>query len=175
LLIQWPKLRQRTHRYLQIVDSADNRVVTVIEILSPSNKTTGADGENYRAKRLQYLAGRVNLVEIDLLRAGERAPLGEPPPPASDYYVLVSRAEMFPEAELWPFSVRDALPRVPVPLDTQAREATLDLRACIDRVYDEGRYHHSIDYTRPLTPPLTEPDAAWARELLANRARPVVS
>jgi hypothetical protein len=138
-------------------------------VLSPSNKVPGDDGQAYRFKRGQYLAGRVNLVEIDLLRAGERPPLGDPPPAPSDYYILVSRASEFPQAGFWPLSVRDVLPTIPVPLDPEEADVPLDLRPCADRAYDEGRYGSQINYTQAPNPPLREPDALWARQLLAAR------
>ena len=36
----------------------------------------------------------------------------------------------------------------------------------MDRVYQEDRYAEQLDYTRPPDPPLREPDASWARDLL---------
>src|SRR6476619_3458534 len=62
--------RRRSRRYLRISEPRSNRVVTVIELLSPSNKATGTDREAYLAKREEYLATGTNLVEIDLLRGG---------------------------------------------------------------------------------------------------------
>lgn len=49
-----------------------SRVVTVIEILSPSNKTSGSQGRQlYLAKQKEILASPTHLMEIDLLRTGE--------------------------------------------------------------------------------------------------------
>jgi hypothetical protein len=157
------------NRYLRIVDRHQRRVVTVIELLSPSNKTAGANGEAYRFKRSEYLAGGVNLVEIDLLREGERPPLGDPPTALSDYYILACQASDPDRAGVWTFSVRDAIPPVPVPLDPGVPIVWMDLRACTDRAYDEGRYGSELDYALPPVPPLRDPDAAWAKELLAAR------
>ena len=163
---------ERKQRYLRIVDGVERRIVTVVEVLSPSNKTTGAKGDAYRFKREEYLASGINLVEIDLLRSGIRPPLGDPAPPVSDYYLLVSRAAERPKLGIWPISVRDPLPPVPVPLDAGEPEPPLDVRASVDRVYEEGRYGEQLDYTKPPTPALREPDASWARDLLASRLSP---
>jgi hypothetical protein len=157
---------ERKQRYLRVVDSLERRIVTVLELLSPSNKTANESGEAYRYKRSEYIGSGVNLVEIDLLRSGFRPPLGDPAPPVSDYYVLVSRASERPRVGIWPISVRDPLPQVPLPLDPGEPEVMLDLRAALDRVYDEGRYGQQLVYAQPPTPPLREPDATWARELL---------
>jgi hypothetical protein len=153
-------------RYLRVTDRRRRQVVTVIELLSPANKTTAGYGVIYRQKRLDYLAGGVNLVEIDLLRAGTRPPVQDPAPAPSDYYVLVCPAESFPQAGYWPLSVRDALPVVPVPLAPGEAPTPLPLRESLDRVYEAGRYGRELDYSQPPTPRLREPDAAWARQLL---------
>ena len=61
----------RTQRHLEIIDPTNgHRVVTAIEVLSPANKTTESGRRLYRNKQRSYIQGRVNLVEIDLIRAG---------------------------------------------------------------------------------------------------------
>lgn len=162
----------RKQRYVKIVDSEERRAVAVIEILSPSNKTGGEAGQMYRLKREEYIASGISLVEIDLLRAGQRPPLGDPAPPISDYYVLVHRGWERSRFGIWPVSVREALPLVPIPLDPDVAEPIIDLRAAIDHVYDVGRYAEQLDYSKPPKPALREPDATWARELLASRIAP---
>jgi len=169
VIILLPLVRHQGSRFIQIVDRRYRRLVTAVEILSPSNKVSGEDGDAFRHKRGEYLGGRVNLVEVDLLRSGQRPLLGDPPPAPSDYYIMVSRAVEFPQAGFWPLSVRDRLPTIPVPLDSEEPDVPLDLRACLDRVYDEGRYETELDYSQPPTPLLDEPDATWARELLDAR------
>ena len=60
-------LSEVPHRWIEIrTDLGD--LVTVIEVLSPANKF--AHREAYRLKRQDYVAARVNVVEIDLLREG---------------------------------------------------------------------------------------------------------
>jgi hypothetical protein len=46
------------------------RVLAVVEVLSPGNKS-GSYVSAYRAKRRTLLAGTIHFMEIDLLRAGE--------------------------------------------------------------------------------------------------------
>jgi hypothetical protein len=165
-----PAVRREGSRYLKIIDSRDRRVVTVVEVLSPTNKLKGKDRDAYLAKRNEYLASEINLVEIDLLRSWERMPMGDSPAAPADYLVLVSRASEFPRAGLWSISVRDPLPEIPIPLTPQEPDVSLPLRTCFDRAFEEGRYYTEIDYAKPPIPPLTEPNASWARELLAHRA-----
>jgi hypothetical protein len=169
-VVTLPVVRRQGNRFIKIIDRQSRRVVTVIELLSPANKNPGEDREAYVAKRNEYLATGTNLVEVDLLRTGERLPLGEPAPPPADYYILVCRANEFPKAGVWPLSVRDPLPAIPVPLNPQDQPVLLPLKPCLDRAYDEAPYSREVNYAEPPDPPLPEPDATWARELLARRA-----
>ena len=158
-----PGVREKGSPYLKIVDREHRRLVTVVEMLSPANKQPGKDREAYLLKRGEYLANGVNLVELDLLRRGERAPFGDHPPPRADYYVLVCRASEMPQAGVWPLSVRDLLPTVPVPLHPPDADVELALKPCLDRVYDEAAYRRELNYSQPPQVALTEPDATWAR------------
>ena len=168
-----PVLHRTGNRYVTISDAATKKVVTAIEILSPSNKKPGDDRDAYLNKRDDYFAANVNLVEIDLLRAGLRPPLGEHTPSPFAYYLLVSRHSRFPTVGFWPIGVRDPLPEIPVPLKAGDDDCPLDLRACLDRGYEEGRWDGKANYSQPPDPPLSEPDATWARELLAKRTMPI--
>jgi hypothetical protein len=172
MVVILPAIRRQGPRYVRIVDRQRRRVVTIIELLSPSNKDEGPDRDAYLAKRNEYLATGTNLVEIDLLRAGERLPLGRSAPSVTGYYILNSPAVHFPQAGLWQFGVRDAIPVIQVPLDPADNPVPLDLKPCLNQVYDEGRYASEIDYSVPPVPPLTEPDATWARDLLARTIPP---
>src|SRR5207248_9608925 len=111
-----PAVRREGNKYLKIKEARSDRLITVIEFLSPANKTPGADRDAFLAKRNEYLATKTNIVEIDLHRTGRRMPMGEPAPPTADYYVFVCRAADFPKTGIWPFSVRHPLPEIPIPL-----------------------------------------------------------
>jgi len=161
-----PARLRRGARFMRIIDRDSRRVVTILELLSPANKST--DQEAYLTKRRGVIATRTNLVEIDLLRSGHR-PV---PRSASDYRILVSRADAFPRADVWGFSVRDRIPLIPVPLDSEVPAVPLDLKPCLDRAYDEGNFARDVDYAAPPTPRLDAADAAWAAALLARRITP---
>jgi hypothetical protein len=164
-----PSLTEKGIPYLKIVDRANRRLVTVLELLSPANKAPGKDRDAYLMKQCEYLATDVNVVEMDLLRKGDRLPWVAPSVAASAYCIMVSRASERPRAHVWPFSVRDPLPAIAVPLTARDGDIALELGACMTQVYDAAGYERELDYTQPPNPPLDEPDAAWARQLLANR------
>jgi len=153
-----------------LIETLDGRnVLTALELLSPSNKKIGPDRSAYLNKRNEYLAAGTNLVEVDLLRSGLRLPVGNPAPPVADYYILVSAAERRPMTSVWAFSVRQSIPNFAVPLLPQIGSVVLELRSCLDRVYDEGRYGQAVDYTAPPAFAMKDSDAAWATELLSKR------
>jgi hypothetical protein len=140
-------------------------LVTVIEMLSPTNKIRGSRGRaSFMDKRCEVLASDVHWVEIDLLRAGD--PSVTPPPIRSDYRVLVSRAGDRRNSKYWPFDVRQPLPPLIVPLRKPDSDITLDLGAVLAAVYHHGAYDRSIDYREGPDPPLSAEDAAWADQLL---------
>jgi len=144
------------------VHAADgHRLVTVIEILSPVNKRPGHRAhDDYLRKRRHLLRSSAHLLEIDLLRGGERPPLARPVPRAP-YYVMLSRAERRPNVDVWPIQLAEGLPAVPVPLLAPDPDASLDLGAAVRLVYERGAYATRIDYTRPPPPPLDPGDAPW--------------
>ncbi len=164
--------RRRGNRFLKIMEARSDRVVTVVELLSPSNKSPGEDRDAYLAKRNEYLATGTNLVEIDLLRTGGRMPMGKPAPPDADYYVLISRGAEYPRAAIWPVALRDQLPEIPVPLRPEDGCALLALQPCFDWAYESGPYDNEIDYASPPAIPLEKSTASWAEAILAKMKGP---
>ncbi len=160
--------------FIEIIDlSQGGQVVTVIEVLSPANKTAGDDHELYRRKQKDVLSSQANLVEVDLLRAGVHTvfvPIG-----ALDviglwhYLVAVSRAARRDQASVYPISLRGRLPRIAIPLAEPDPDAVLDLQAAFERSYENGAYADVIDYRRPPKTPLDPDDAAWAEGLLKEK------
>ena len=163
-----PDLLDERHAYLEILDRDGRQVLTVIELLSPTNKYAGVHRDAYLRKRRDLLSAGVNVVEIDLLRGGPRLPLDGLP--VCSYYVLVARAARRPKADVWPVRLREPLPTVPIPLAPGDREARADLQAVLHRVYDDAGYAYGV-YRRPPVPRLPPDDAAWA-EALTRPAAP---
>ena len=162
---------QRRESYLVIRLQETMEVVTVLETLSPSNKRPGGDGRReYLQKRETLLQSQAHLIELDLLRGGQRLPTATPLPPG-DYYALVSRRPRGPRAAVYAWTLRDRLPTIPVPLKEGDADVPLDLQAAFATVYDRARYDLSVRYAAELQPPLSADDALWVRELLAAAER----
>ena len=139
----------------------DRRLVTTIEILSPSNKRLGTTGwTRYQRKRQAHLEGFANLVEIDLLRGGHRMPM-EDDWPESPYYLLVSRRQEAPCCNVWPANFTVPLPAISVPLAPPDADVGLDLQPMIHTIYGRSRYERDIDYRRPCRPPLNSTETEW--------------
>jgi hypothetical protein len=152
-------------RFVEIRDRETRKLITAVELLSPANKAGGADREQYLSKRRQYLASQVNLVEIDLLRAGHRMPVSNLP--ECDYCAIVSPGAERPNAGIWAWGLRDPLPDLPIPLGYEETPIRVPLRRVFDRTYDEGAYAPGL-YAHALTPPLSSEEDEWANGIAAG-------
>ena len=153
--------------FLEVRDRQGRDLVTVIELLSPSNKRVGDDREQYLAKRRELVRSPAHLVEIDLLRGW--TPMPQEGRPECDYSVMVSRAEKRRAADFWPIRLRDRLPIIPVPLRSPDDAARVDLQEALHRAYDGPGYELFIYHGEP-EPALSANDAAWARQFVPARA-----
>jgi hypothetical protein len=163
-----PALDVERESFIEVRDRNLRRVITVVELLSPSNKRPGDDRSAYLAKRNRYLKSGVNLVEIDLLRGWPRMPMRNQP--RCDYCVMISQRSDWPSGGFWPILLRDSLPAIPVPLGDEDKPATLDLQALLHQVYDSVGYEAWI-YNGSPTPPLGPEDEKWANGLVPSRRK----
>ncbi len=147
------------HVTVEIRDTHQRQLVTAIEILSPTNKR-GAGRIEYTTKRQRLLLSPVHLMEIDLLRMGERVPMQQPLPETL-YFVLLSRVEERPLTEVWPIALDEPLPTVPIPLLAGDPDVLLNLQAAFTAAYDIPGYDLIIDYAQPPDVPLSDAEAAW--------------
>ena len=151
------EVEEHVETFIAILDPSGGRLITVIEFLSPSNKLPGENRDSYRQKRNELSRGGVNLVEIDLIRAGAwrdlLRPMVAPRDTETAYRVITRRAPLSRPVELYPISMRSRLPIIPIPLRPSDPDATLDLQLLLDQVYREGR-HNRTRYDESCEPPL---------------------
>ncbi len=69
-----PELDIERESFLEVRDRQSRELVTVVEVLSPTNKRPGDHRGQYLNKRADLLRSPVHLVEIDLLRCGPPLP-----------------------------------------------------------------------------------------------------
>jgi hypothetical protein len=161
------------HHFVEIRDaSRGHALVTLIEIVSPANKSPGGDRRAYEAKQQEILDSDTSLMELDLLRGGQPV-IGGPAvaesagrlEPTPDYLVAVNRAwQRGPELEyeLFPVLLDEPLPCIPVPLRQTEAEVPLDLQYAFNQAYDGGPYARgAVDYSGPPDPPLRPDLTQW--------------
>ena len=159
-----------TEGFIEIRERSGGLVVTVIEVLSPSNKRKGPGRKSYLRKQRDVLASAASLVEVDLLRGGKRVlAVGDiPPSHHSEALVCISPGWKRTRRELYALPLSRKLPIIPIPLRPQEKRIRLDLQALIDQVYQAGRYN-DLDYAQSLDPPLSPEQTAWLHTLLEVR------
>ncbi len=173
LLVQ-TKADPPTETFLEIIDrESGNRVVTVIEFLSPSNKSPGPNREQYLRKQEEVCNSSANLVEIDLNRVGLHTlafPLAHIKPQGrTPYMVCVRRATRPGWAEVYPMPLWERLPAVKIPLRPDDPDVRLDLQGLVEQCYRNGGYEDTINYAIDPEPPLFGADEVWADEFLFQK------
>jgi len=175
IVVQVPELEIH-ESYIEILDLRSGRnIVTVIEVVSPTNKYPGSGRDSYLAKQAEVRASTAHLVEIDLLRVGEHvlavpqwAARGRGP---YDYLTCVNRAGGLRDVfHFYPRRLTERLPTIGIPLADDDPDVPLDVQAGIAKVYEAGNYRARIDYQSQSHPPLEGDDRTWAEQLLAQQA-----
>lgn len=166
VIIDLPLPEPYEEPYVEVRLVPDGEVVTVIELLSHTNKQAGDERRSYIKKCEALIDSDVHFVEIDLLRAYTPMPFTEHL--TADYRIFIRRRELNRKAHLYTFSVRQPIPIFPLPLLPNDQEPLVDLGSLLHEVYARARYRLVIDYTKPPVPQLSKEDAAWAADCLAQ-------
>ncbi len=157
-----PRLEKES--YVVVRRQSDQKLVTVIELCSPTTKMP-IGRVQYSLNRASLLRQDVHLVEIDLLIRGKRLTMKAPLPPG-DYYAFVSRAERRPTGEVCAWSLRNRLPTIPIPLLEPDPDFRLDLAALFAEAYERGSYHRELKYTGEPPAFLRPADRDWVRDMI---------
>ena len=161
-----------TESYLAVYNARARDLVTVIEVVSPSNKVRGSAGRrSITRKYRECVADGINWLEIDLLRGGERVTA---PRVLEGYAYRVIRdrrtVEDRRQRQAWPFELSNCIPNVGVPLEASDGEVALDVQTALATAYEEAGYDMMVDYAAdPPAPPLSADDAAWLDGLLREK------
>jgi Protein of unknown function (DUF4058)/Protein of unknown function (DUF2934) len=147
---------------LEIREPNGGRLVTLVDVVSPANKTTEAGRSAYLETRRQAREAGANLVEIDLVLQGQATlNYSREGLPKWHYAVTVVRATQPERFEIYSNALPKRLPRFRVPLAQDARDTVLDLQGAFGDCFVEGGFFSRIDYRREPSVPLGEEDRLW--------------
>ncbi|HVS37359.1 MAG TPA: DUF4058 family protein [Gemmataceae bacterium] len=161
-------LREEHHEdYIEIRQRCDGRLITLLEAVSPANKTTTPGRTAYLDKRREGKNAGANLVEIDLVLQGQPTlEYSRDGLPDWDYAVTVTRSTQSERYEIYTATLQKRLPRFRLPLAPDDKDTVLDLHTAFTRCYDQGGFASKIDYTRDPVVPLPEDDRRWLKDVL---------
>jgi hypothetical protein len=157
---------EHVESFVEVRRRTDSRLVTLIDVVSPANKTTAQGRSAYLAQRRLALNAGANLVEIDLVLQGK--PTLDFPREGldCDYTVTVARADRPDRYDVYPITLRERLKKVRLPLGPEDGDRPLDLQAVFARCYDQSGYAKQIDYTSDPPVPVPEDTRKWVDALL---------
>jgi hypothetical protein len=156
-------VREEHHEdYLEIRQRSDNRLVTLVDVVSPGNKTTPAGRDAYLAKRREGRTACASLVEIDLVLQGQPTlDYSRDGLPEWDFAVTVTRATQPERYEIYTATLKKRLPRFRLPLAADDRDTVLDLQTAFTRCFEQGGFAPRIDYHRDPPTRLEDADRKW--------------
>ncbi len=163
-------VREEHHEdYIEIRQRSDGRLVTLLDITSPGNRTTAVGRRAYLHTRQDSKTVNANMVEIDLVLQGQ--PLldySRENLPDWDYAVTVTRAAQPERYEIYTSTLQKRLPRFRLPLAADDRDTVIDLHHAFTRCYDQGGFAARIDYQRDPSTTLSDEDRRWLNDLLKS-------
>jgi len=158
-----------TEEFIEIRTRTDNRLVTLLEVVSPANKTTQAGRQAYLDKRKEAVQQKAGIVEVDLVLHGKPTlTYSRDGLPEFDHAVSVTRATAPDRYEIYTATIQKRLPKFKLPLAPDDRDALLDLQAAFGRAYDLGGFGTLVDYkgSPPPDVPLADASKTWIDDML---------
>jgi hypothetical protein len=141
--------------YLEIRERRDDKLVTLVDVASPSNKTTATGRVAYLDTRRRAKEASSNIVEIDLVLEGKpMLDYSREGLPDWEYAVTVTRSTCPERYEIYTATLEKRLPRFRLPLASDDRDTVVDLQAVFTRAYESGNFGSQIDYRREPCIPL---------------------
>ena len=156
--------------YIEVRQRTDNSLVTLLDIVSPANKTTATGRRAYLDLRSAARELKANLVEIDLVMQGQpMLDYSRDGLPEWDHAVTVTRLSQPERYEIYTATLQKRLPKFRLPLSAADRDVVLDLQTAFTRCYEEGNFSEPIDYRLDPSVPLNEHNRQWLDTLLVGQ------
>jgi len=164
---------EQSEEVIEIHSLADDKLVTLLEVVSPANKTTAAGRQAYLNKRREVIGERAGIVEIDLVLQGmPTLTYSREGLPEFDYAVLVTRSTAPDRYEIYTATFQNRLPKFKLPMAPDDRDTLLDLQSAFTRAYDLGGFRERINYDSDPPVNLNEVNHRWLdQHLRAMKAR----
>src|SRR5579885_26076 len=161
-------IREEHHEeYIEVRQRSDGRLVSLVEVVSPANKTTSCGRKVYLDKRAEAKAAGASLVEIDLVLQGQPTlEYSRDGLPDWDYAVTVTRSTQSERYEIYTTTLQKRLPRFRLPLAPDDRDTVLDLQTAFARCFDQGDFAGMIDYHVQPPAVTNDEDRRWLDDLL---------
>jgi hypothetical protein len=161
---------EHCEEYIEARQRSDGKLVTIVELVSPSNKLTTTGRQVYLHRRREHRSQGAGLVEIDLILQGQPTlDYSRDNLPEWDYAVTVTRASQPERHEIYTSTLQKRLPRFKLPLAVDDRDTVLDLQACFLRAFDQGGFAARIDYRREPATQVCDSDREWLDKLLKEQ------
>jgi hypothetical protein len=158
---------EHTEEFIEIRQRSNGRLMTLVDVVSPTNRTLPEGRQAYLKKRSECKAGGTSLVEIDLVLQGQpMLDYSREGLPEWDYAVTVTRSTQPERYEIYTATLQKRLPKFRLPLAADDRDTVLDLHAAFTRCYDQGNFAAKIDYQRDPPTSVGDEDRKWLAELL---------
>ena len=141
-------VREEHHEeYVEIRQRTDGRLITMVDVVSPANKTTDDGRTAYLEKRREGKGAGASLIEIDLVLQGQpMLDYSRDGLPDWDFAVTVTRATQPDRFEIYTSTLQKKLPRFRLPLASDDRDTVVDLQTAFAQGYDQGGFAGKIDY-----------------------------
>jgi hypothetical protein len=161
---------EHEEEFIEIRQRNDGRLVTLVDVVSPANKTTIDGRKAYLEKRREAKNANANLVEIDLVMQGQpMLDYSREGLPEWDHAVTVTRASQPERYEIYTATLQKKLPKFRLPLAADDRDTVLDLQAVFVRCYDQANFMAQINYQRDPPTRLEDDDRKWVDDVLRQQ------
>lgn len=167
-------IRDEHHEeYIEIRQRTDGRLVTLLDTVSPANRTTATGRQKYLDKRREARSQNASLVEIDLVLQGTpMLDYSREGLPDWDFAVTVTRSTQPERYEIYTATLQKKLPKFRLPLAPDDRDTVLDLQLAFTRAFDQGSFTDKIDYQRDPATTLEDEDREWLRQWIKEHCPP---
>jgi len=160
---------QHSEEFIEVRQRSDNRLVTLVDVVSPTNKLKTEGRAAYLERRRDARMQNASIVEIDLVMQGEpMLDYSRDGLPEWDYAITVTRCAQPERYEIYTSTLQKRLPRFKLPLAADDRDTVVDLQAAFARCYDQSGLGAQVDYQKPPTCVTEEEDRRWLHDLLVQ-------